>query len=176
MAVTNANPFTSMRSAIEKALEDSPDLAELGATIRSWDDARKRWLDNPAADRQTWLRVETTSISYEPFWSNAVTQTIHRLRVVCALPKQAGLKQEDIEQLAYAIMRALTPFTRDDFGETVVSGFQKLEYRAGAIGLTGSDQPDRQENIGDLMWSQVGDIEVTYHLSVAGMTTERSVP
>lgn len=172
MGITNQNPFTTVRKNIQYVLEHSPDVSDVSAVLRTWSDANLQWLDNPSADRQTWMRVETVAIEYEPFWSNGITRAIHRMRLVCALPIQRGLNQDEIEQLAYAIMRAMTPLTRDDQMQTAVATLESLSYRAGAIGLMDDDQPDRQDPAGNMAWSQVGDIEAVYHLPVSEMIEE----
>jgi len=172
MGTSYNNPFTAMRANIENVLEQSEEVVDLSVRVRKWDGSYLQHVDNPAADRSKWVRVETTSIEYDPYWSNGLTRATHRLRLVCALPVQAGLKQEDIEDFAYVIMQAMTPLSRDLHLLHEVKSLERVVYRAGAIGLSDTDQPDREATIGDMVWSQVGEFEVTYHFALSDMTTE----
>jgi hypothetical protein len=159
-----ANPFTTMRHNVEAALEAYAGLS--GVVLRKWDDERKQRVDNPAADREKWIRVETISIVDDPFYANSHAKTTHRMQIVFALPEGRGLKQEDIEELYYQIALALRPLSRDQNMDEAIEGLQKFEFTGGDVNLSQDDQPKRKATTDGLAWFMAGTIEAVYEESI----------
>ncbi len=155
------NPFTIMRQNIEAALEGHPGLA--GVAIRQWDDERTQRVDNPAADRAKWIRVETVNVGENPYWANTTVEMRHRLQIVVALPEGAGLKQEDIEDLYYQVAKALRPLSRDEGLATQIPALEGFEFTGGDVGLTQDEQPKRRATTDGMVWFVAGTIEAVYH-------------
>lgn len=160
--MSTTNPFTMMRRNVEYAIEHAVGLTAIGVSLRKWDDSGKQRVDNPVADRERWLRVDTTSIKTDPFYANGKMRSTHTMQVVMVLPAQAGKKLEDIESLYYELENALMPMTRRQNLQYAVPGFAGFSVRGGEVALAESSQPNRDTELGNLAWSTVAEIEVQY--------------
>ena len=164
-----ANPFTLMRAEIQDALGDYEALAAV--TMRKWDAVGQQRVDNPAADRTQWIRVETTDIEFDPDYSNSHAEFTHAMQVVIALPAQAGKKLQDIEELAYLVCKALTGLCRHDLGGSLGDNVElaAMVIQGGSIGLAESGQPKREDAVGNLVWSQVATATAKYHELISSL-------
>ncbi|HOW70092.1 MAG TPA: hypothetical protein PKY77_05770 [Phycisphaerae bacterium] len=163
-----ANPYTLMRENIEFALENHAGLMALGFAIRKWDHSGAQRVENPAADRKRWIRIDTVALKDEPFWTNGVTRTTQDLQIVLCLPVQEGKKLEDIEELFYQVKRALTPLTRHNLASPV-DEFAGLSLSGGDVAFTETSVPGKESGA-NLVWCCVFRATVTYEEAVADLS------